>query len=75
MELSLEWLKNDKPVITLDKSKEPDFAGILKHLALYCRKKIAGLYNPGKIELIYNGEKLSEAQFFCGRLQENMKDV
>lgn len=27
MELSLEWLKNDKPVITLDKSKEPDRNG------------------------------------------------
>ena len=56
MELSLEWLKNDKPVITLDKSKEPDFAGILKHFGFVLQEENCGLYNPGKIELIYNGK-------------------
>lgn len=54
MELSLEWLKNDKPVITLDKSKEPDFAGILKHFGFVLQEENCGLYNPGKVELIYN---------------------
>ena len=56
MELSLEWLKNDKPVITLDKSKEPDFAGILKHFGFVLQEENCGLYNPGKVELIYNGK-------------------
>lgn len=56
MELSLEWLKNDKPVITLDKSNEPDFAGILKHFGFVLQEENCGLYNPGKIELIYNGK-------------------
>lgn len=56
MELSLEWLKNDKPVITLDKSNEPDFAGILKHFGFVLQEENCGLYNPGKVELIYNGK-------------------
>ena len=56
MELSLEWLENDKPVITLDKSKEPDFAGILKHFGFVLQEENCGLYNPGKVELIYNGK-------------------
>lgn len=56
MELNLEWLKNDKPVITLDKSNEPDFAGILKHFGFVLQEENCGLYNPGKVELIYNGK-------------------
>lgn len=56
MELSLEWLENDKPVITLDKSKESGFAGILKHFGFVLQEENCGLYNPGKVELIYNGK-------------------
>lgn len=41
MELSLEWLENDKPVITLDKSKSQTLRASLNTLVLYCRKKIA----------------------------------
>lgn len=56
MELSLEWLENEKPVMMLDKSKEPDFAGILKHFGFVFQEENYGLHNPGKIELIYNGK-------------------
>ena len=54
MELSLEWLKNQKPVITLDSSKEPEFTGILNHFGFALQKRSCGLYRPGKVELIYS---------------------
>lgn len=54
MELSLEWLKSQKPVITLDGSKEPEFAGILSHFGFALQKRSCGLYHPGKVELIYS---------------------
>ena len=54
MELSLEWLKNQKPVITLDRSKEPEFTGILNHFGFALQKRSCGLYRPGKVELIYS---------------------
>ena len=54
LELSLEWLCDDKSVITLDKNKEPDFAGLLKCFGFVLQKKKMGMYSPGKTELIYN---------------------
>lgn len=54
MELSLEWLKNQKPVITLDSSKEPEFTGILNHFGFALQKRSCGLYRPEKVELIYS---------------------
>ena len=54
MELSLEWLQSDKSIITLDKSKEPEFAGILNHFGFVLQKRSCGLYRPGKVELIYS---------------------
>lgn len=54
MELSVKWLKSDNPVITLDKSKEPEFAGILNHFGFVLQKRSCGLYRPGKVELIYS---------------------
>lgn len=78
MELSLEWLENDKPVITLDKSKEPDFAGILKHFGFVLQEENCGLYNPGKVELIYNGKNWAEGSVFfvggCGKTGKRMED-
>lgn len=56
MELSIEWLENEKPVMILDKSKEPDFTGILKHFGFVFQEENYGLHNPGKVELIYNGK-------------------
>ena len=53
---SIEWLENEKPVMMLDKSKEPDFTGILKHFGFVLQEENCGLYNPGKVELIYNGK-------------------
>lgn len=55
MELSLEWLEDDRPVITLDSSKEKDFAGILKHFGFVLGGAQPGMYGSGKVELIYNG--------------------
>lgn len=53
-ELSLEWLHNSKSVITLDKSKEPEFAGLLKCFGFVLQEEKMGMYSPGKTELIYN---------------------
>lgn len=56
MELSLEWLKSDNPeiMITLDRSRKPEFTGILNHFGFVLQKRSCGLYRPGKVELIYS---------------------
>ena len=53
MKLSLEWLKSQKPVITLDRSKEPEFTGILNRFSFALQERSCGLYRPGNVELIY----------------------
>lgn len=56
MKLSLEWLKSDNPeiMITLDRSKEPEFTGILNRFSFALQERSCGLYRPGKVELIYS---------------------
>ena len=54
IELSLEWLKSDRPIIILDESKEPEFAGILSHFGFVLQEQKRGLYRPGQVELIYS---------------------
>lgn len=54
MQLSLFWIGEDRMVtITLDSSKEPEFAGILRHFGFVLDGEKEDMYTHGKTELMY----------------------
>ena len=55
MQLSLFWSGEDRIVtITLDSSKESEFAGILRHFGFVLDSKKENMYTHGKTELMYD---------------------
>ena len=55
MQLSLFWIGEDRIVtITLDSSKESEFAGILRHFGFVLDSKKENMYTHGKTELMYD---------------------
>lgn len=55
MEMSLEWLQEDKPLITMHKSKQHEFAALLEYYGFVLEQKQWSYYNIFSTELIYNG--------------------
>lgn len=55
MEYSFEWLENDKPLITLHKSKQNQFATLFKYYDFKLEQKSWSYYNIFSTELAYNG--------------------
>lgn len=49
-------LKPEREIIVCEKEYEIAGVTILKHFGFVLQEENCGLYNPGKIELIYNGK-------------------
>lgn len=62
MELSFEWLNDDKPLITIHNSKNMNLTNYLNVIILNWKKKW-GYYRLFRTELVYNGS-LPEKNFF-----------
>lgn len=55
MELSFEWLEEDKPLITMDQSKRHEFDGLLRYYGFSLEQMKKNYYGIFNTELIYNG--------------------
>lgn len=55
MEHSFEWLEDDKPLITMHKSKQYQFASLLDYYGFTLEEKQWNYYNIFSTELSYNG--------------------
>lgn len=56
MELSFEWLGNDKPLITVHKSKQREFERLFQYYGFELDDQKWGYYWMFRTELAYNGE-------------------
>ena len=50
----LEWLKTDRPHLTVGGSRHGNFERIFQHYGFELTSVINGLYLPGKVEYLYN---------------------
>lgn len=55
VEFSMEWLENDKPFITVHKTKQKDFAQLFTYYNFKLEQKTWGYYSIFSTELAYNG--------------------
>ena len=68
MELSFEWLENEKPLITLHKSKIWQFRSLFDYYGFELEQKKANYYNIFSTELVYNGI-LPDKKFIIGKFK------
>ena len=68
MELSFEWLNDDKPLITIHNSKKHEFNKLFKRYNFELEEKKWGYYRLFRTELVYNGS-LPEKNFFFNRME------
>lgn len=68
MEMSFEWLDNDKPLITLHKSKLVQFDSLFNYYGFELEQKKAHYYNLFGTELVYNGV-LSDEKFYVNKFE------
>ena len=68
MELSFEWLEDDKPLITLHNSKKHEFNSLFKRYNFELNEKKRGYYHLFSTELVYNGS-LPDKKIFLNRLE------
>lgn len=54
IQLSLEWLENDYPIITIHKSKQIQFDSLLKYYGFKLEQELPYYYNTFDTERIYN---------------------
>lgn len=55
MALSLEWLQNDKPLITVHKCKSHEFSALFNYYGFILEEKQVNYYHLFNTELVYNG--------------------
>ncbi len=55
MELSFEWLENDKPLFTMHSTKQREFSPLLNYYGFVLEQKKWNYYNLFSTELAYNG--------------------
>lgn len=55
LEKAFEYLKTDKPLITIPEESISIFSAILKKYGFEKKEEHLGLYREGKIEYVYNG--------------------
>lgn len=55
VELSLEWLQNDKPLITVHKSKSKEFESLFDRYGFVLEEKQKNYYHLFNTELVFNG--------------------
>ena len=68
MELSFEWLNEDKPLITIHDSKRQEFKKLFERYDFQLEEERKGYYRLFSTELVYNGV-LPEKQFFFNRIE------
>lgn len=68
MELSFEWLDDEKPLITIHNSKKHEFKKLFKHYNFQLEEKKWGYYRLFTTELVYNGS-LPEKQFLLNYIE------
>lgn len=64
MEHSFEWLEQDKPLITMHKSKQRQFAPLLDYYNFTLEEKKWNYYNLFSAELCYNGTLTKKSTLF-----------
>lgn len=68
MELSFEWLNEDKPLITIHDSKRREFKKLFERYDFQLEEERKGYYRLFSTELVYNGI-LPEKQFLLNRIE------
>ena len=68
VEKSFEWLQDDKPIITMHKSKQHQFASLLDYYGFSLEQKQWSYYSLFSTELSYNGV-LPEKNIFFNRIE------
>lgn len=68
MELSFEWLQEDKPLITMHKVKQHEFASLLNYYGFVLEQEQWNYYNIFSTELSYNGF-LPEKKIFFNKIE------
>lgn len=68
MELSFEWLNEDKPLITIHDSKRREFKKLFERYDFQLEEERKGYYRLFSTELVYNGV-LPEKQFLLNRIE------
>ena len=76
VEMSLEWLESDQPIITMHNRKQNEFASLLNYYGFKLEQTQPHYYNIFSTELVYNGalpEKKIELLDMKGLYQEFVK--
>lgn len=68
MELSFEWLNEDKPLITIHDFKRREFKKLFERYDFQLEEERKGYYRLFSTELVYNGV-LPEKQFLLNRIE------
>ena len=68
IELSLEWLGDDKPLITVQKYKEPQYRSLFSRYGFELEQENRNYYRLFSTELAYNGE-LPSKRLVYGRIK------
>lgn len=68
MEMSFEWLEDDKPLITMHKSKQHEFIALLDYYGFVLEQTQRNYYNIFSTELSYNGI-LPEKKIFFNKIE------
>lgn len=68
MELSFEWLEDEKPLITLHKNKVNEFAPLFRYYDFKLEQKKWNYYNVFSTELAYNGV-LPEKNIYFNKIE------
>ena len=55
MELSFDWLKNDKPLITIHRSKQNEFRKLFQHYDFRLEEQKWSYYRQFCTEMVFNG--------------------
>ncbi len=63
MELSMEWLQSDKPLITVHKSRNNEFRSLFSYYGFVLEEQQKHYYHLFNTELVYNGT-LPEKEIF-----------
>lgn len=66
--LSLEWLEDDYPIITMHKTKQKEFSTLLRYYGFKLEQTQNHYYNIFSTELVYNGF-LPEKSLFFNRIE------
>ncbi len=72
MEMSFEWLQEDKPLMTMHKSKQHQFTALLEYYGFALEQAQWNYYNIFSTELSYNGI-LTKKKIFFSKIE--IKDI